>query len=156
MGVLNLTDERRASRRRPLQEVPQIVAVKIDSEAVKVIDISRGGVCLESRERLAPGNGVKLQIVSKTSTLTVRCRILRCQVKMTGGKLVYEAGAVFEKPLQLVDESLAQAVDAATADVPTETITAEADTMIVKAVAVLTADTPVSNDSSSNTDSDWW
>ena len=97
------TQERRASRRRPLDEVPQIVEVKTDSSTVRVVDISSGGLCMQLPERLAPGNGIRLQIVAEKSTLMIRCRILRCQVKSLGvGSLVYEAAGKFEKPLALV------------------------------------------------------
>ena len=102
-GLETATQERRASRRRPLGEVPEIVEVKTDSSAVRVVDISSGGLCMQLTERLGPGNGIRLQIVAEKSTLTMRCRILRCQVKsLGGGILVYEAAGRFEKSLPLV------------------------------------------------------
>jgi hypothetical protein len=98
-------EDRRASRRRPLNDVPQIIEVRIDSGAVKVVDISKGGLCLQSNERLAPGRGIRLQIVSNKTTLSVRCHVVRCQVAgMSDGKLVYEAAAKFERPLPLVHD----------------------------------------------------
>ena len=123
MGVLKFDEERRSSRRRPLHDVPQIVEVKIDSQAVKVIDISSGGVCIESPERMMLGHAVRLHIVAKKSTIQIRCRVVRCVVKsLAAGQVVYQAAAKFEKPLPLVDDdqssAAAAAADASTANVP--------------------------------------
>ncbi|MBI4886250.1 MAG: PilZ domain-containing protein [Acidobacteria bacterium] len=106
MRAQDVNEERRQSRRRPLGDVPQIVEVKLESDPVKVVDISKGGLRLESPERLSPGAGVRLQIVAGTSTLLIRCRILRCQVKsLSAGGVVYQAAGRFEKPLPLVEDN---------------------------------------------------
>ena len=123
MGVLKIDEERRTSRRRPLQDVPQIIEVKIDSQPVKVIDISSTGVCIESHERMMLGHAVRLHIVAKKSTIQIRCRVVRCVVKsLAVGQVVYQAAAKFEKPLPLVDDEQsstgAAAVNASAADVP--------------------------------------
>lgn len=141
MGVLKFDEERRASRRRPLEDVPQIVEVKIDSQAVKVIDISSGGVCIESPERMMLGHAVRLHIVAKKSTIQIRCRVVRCVVKsVAAGQVVYQAAAKFEKPLPLVDEPSsagAAATNAAEADVPEIPETDNAPTLPAAAIAAV-------------------
>jgi hypothetical protein len=145
MGVLKFDEERRSSRRRPLHDVPQIVEVKVDSQAVKVIDISSGGVCIESPERMMLGHAVRLHIVAKKSTIQIRCRVVRCVVKsLAAGQVVYQAAAKFEKPLSLVDDdhSSAAAADASAADVPQipETDTTPKLTPAALAAAIETID----------------
>jgi hypothetical protein len=103
LGLLKPTgDERRTSRRRTLEEVPEIIEIKTDSATVTVVDISSGGLCLVSSERLTPGHGIRVHIVSEEQTETIRLRILRCQLKSQDGKLVYEAAGMFDKPLTIV------------------------------------------------------
>jgi PilZ domain-containing protein len=141
MGVLKFDEERRASRRRPLEDVPQIVEVKVDSQAVKVIDISSGGVCIESPERMMLGHAVRLHIVAKKSTIQIRCRVVRCVVKsVAAGQVVYQAAAKFEKPLPLVDEPSsagAAATNATEADVPEIPETDNAPTLPAAAIAAV-------------------
>jgi hypothetical protein len=79
--------------------------VKIDSEVVKVVDISRGGICVDSFRRLVPDKTVRLQVVTRDSTLGIRCRILRCHVRRIWvDRILYRAAARFDQPLLLVEE----------------------------------------------------
>ena len=107
MGLLKpADDERRTSRRWSLDELPEIIEVKTDSATVTVVDISSGGLCLVSNERLTPGHGIRLHVISEQQTETIRLRVLRCQLKSRGaGNLVYEAAGKFDKPLTLVSDS---------------------------------------------------
>jgi hypothetical protein len=64
---------------------------------VVVIDVSAGGVRLESAGRIAPGARAELQIVSRTRRY-IRGRIVRSRV-IRLAPLGYEAAMVFDETL---------------------------------------------------------
>ena len=116
MGVLTNTVEsqvaestgadRRAARRRPLDEIPQISEVKMLSQPVKVVNVSRTGLLMKSTSRLIPGRQTRLRFEGPSLSTWVPSRIARCEVgSLEGGKIVYIVGVVFDTPLAFVEES---------------------------------------------------
>ena len=116
MGVLTTTadsqiaestgSERRAAPRRPLHEIPQISEVKMLSQPVKVVNVSRTGLLMKSTSRLIPGRQTRLRFEGPSLSTWVPSRIARCEVgSLEGGKIVYIVGVVFDTPLPFVDDS---------------------------------------------------
>src|SRR5262245_51639941 len=107
MGILSKPPDRRASPRKPLDQIEQILEVKVGSEKVKVIDISRGGLLMECGVRLALSD-TRVKIVSETGTLLVPCRVLRCAVAaLFKASVIYRAALAFKSPLALIDDDAA-------------------------------------------------
>ena len=105
MGVLSKPSERRTSARRPLHEVPQIVEVKLFSERVKVIDISRGGLLMACHVRLLPSRETRLKVVGTDQSLWVPSRIVRCQVtSVSKERVVYLTAVRFTTPLPWLED----------------------------------------------------
>ena len=115
MGVLETPDvpvppaptgaERRRSPRRPLHEVPGIVEVKLASEKVKVIDISRDGMLMACSMRLLPSREARLRVIGVDQSLWVPCRIIRCQIMtLSKEKVVYLAAVSFNEPIPWLEK----------------------------------------------------
>lgn len=118
MGVLTMTAggelrrmeqtsgaDRRAAPRRALHEIPQISQVKMLSQPVKVVNVSRTGLLMNSTSRLIPGRRTRLRFEGPSLSTWVPSRIARCEVgSLEGGKIVYIVGVVFETPLAFVDD----------------------------------------------------
>jgi hypothetical protein len=98
--------DRRTARRRPLDEIPQISEVKMLSQPVKVVNVSRTGLLMKSTSRLIPGRQTRLRFEGPSLSTWVPSRIARCEVgSLEGGKIVYIVGVVFDSPLAFVDDS---------------------------------------------------
>ena len=105
MGVLSKPSDRRTSTRRPLHEVPQIVEVKLFSEKVTVIDISRGGLLMACSVRLLPSRETRLKVVGVDRSMWVPSRIVRCQVSsLSKERVMYLTAVTFTTPLPWLDD----------------------------------------------------
>src|SRR5918994_3414306 len=105
MGILSRHAERRASHRRPLAQVQQIIEVRLSSETVKVVNISRGGLLMECAVRLLPNRGIRLKIIGVEEHVLVRGSIVRCDVTaFTETSVMYRAAVVFDSPLFVIGE----------------------------------------------------
>jgi hypothetical protein len=94
--------DRRSSCRRLAMECPRVSAVRLrPGRPGRLIDISCGGVCIETTVRLLPGTFVDLQLDVDGSTRTLRSRVLRCGVSALVPALVYRAALAFDRPLNL-------------------------------------------------------
>lgn len=97
--------DRRAAPRRPLHEIPQISEVKMLSQPVKVVNVSRTGLLMNSTSRLIPGRRTRLRFEGPSLSTWVPSRIARCEVgSLEGGRIVYIVGVVFDTPLAFVDD----------------------------------------------------
>ena len=104
MGILKGA-ERRTTRRMSLRQVSQISEIRLSSEAVKVLDISVGGLLMECGVRLTPSSETRLRIVATDKTLWVPSRILRCHIAtISKDGVVYRAAVAFNEPLSFIEE----------------------------------------------------
>ena len=70
-----------------------------------VLDVSGGGVLIESQTRLLPGIRVELQLMSANSVRRFPARVVRCQVasiRRVGG-ILYRAGLAFDRAFAAAD-----------------------------------------------------
>jgi hypothetical protein len=106
MAILEGNDrDRRTSRRRPLTEIPEVTAVKVQSEKVKVVDASREGILIECSLRLTPGATSQLEILRVDGPLRVRGRVVRCEITgINGGKVQYQVAIAFNDQLDFISD----------------------------------------------------
>jgi PilZ domain len=97
--------DRRMSRRRPLHEIPEVMAVKVQSEKVQVVDASREGILIECSLRLTPGATSQLEILRVDGPLRVRGRVVRCEITgINGGKVQYRVAIAFNEQLDFISD----------------------------------------------------
>jgi hypothetical protein len=99
--------ERRWHRRISRGEDHRIVAATVrPGHRGRVIDVSAGGVLLETTHRLLPGSSVELHVQSPNRCATVRGRVLRCTVVRVRPTFICYRGAIgFDRHLTwFVDE----------------------------------------------------
>ncbi len=88
-------EERRENRRYDAAEHQGTVAGRVrPGFAVQVIDISAGGVYVETACRLLPGAKVDMQLHVADRRVDVRGRVLRCAVARLGADGVSYRGAI--------------------------------------------------------------
>ena len=118
MGILEGNDrDRRTSRRRPLNEIPDVTAVKVQSEKVQVVDASREGILIECSLRLTPGATSQLEILRVDGPLRVRGRVVRCEITgINGGKVQYRVAIAFHDQLDFIPDEPAPEQASLTAD----------------------------------------
>ncbi len=74
-----MTDRRRSPRRPAAAGRSPRVRVRPGQEAA-LVDIGTGGALVEGPSRLLPGSRVVMQFIVPGGTVTVRGRIVRCEV----------------------------------------------------------------------------
>lgn len=105
MGILTERADRRAAPRRSRDQIPHITSVKVRSEDVEVINVSRGGILVEGTLRLNPGTENPVEISCVNALVRPRGRVVRCQVMGLSAKgLRYQIAMAFNRPLALLDE----------------------------------------------------
>jgi hypothetical protein len=108
--MTNLSSERRRNRRHARPEEHRIVSARIrPGYDVSVIDVSAGGVLVESDRRLLPGRSVELHLRSSQRSEIVRGHIVRCAVaRLHANAVCYRGAIAFDHNLLwLVGEAVA-------------------------------------------------
>jgi hypothetical protein len=112
--------DRRQHRRFAASELPGLRSARIKSGPhVAVVDVSAGGVLLESDARLQPDSEAILELVGRAGQTVVPFRVVRCHVAGLNGAPRYLGACAFKEPLDL--DELAWA-DARGGKVPTLTL----------------------------------
>ena len=105
MEILNAKSNRRVSRRRSLDEIPELIAVKVQSEEVAVVNASRSGILIECGLRLPPGTAKQLEFHNLDGLLRVRGQVVRCEVsKVTSDRLIYRVAFAFNKEVDFIND----------------------------------------------------
>jgi len=103
--ILNAKSNRRVSRRRSLDEIPELIAVKVQSEEVAVVNASRSGILIECGLRLPPGTAKQLEFHNLDGLLRVRGQVVRCEVsKVTRDRLIYRVAFAFNKEVDFIND----------------------------------------------------
>jgi len=97
-----LPSHRRVHRRINASEFEWLrtARIKYGSE-VRVIDVSAGGMAVESEHQLKPHSTIVFELVGTTSGLLVPSRVLRSQVASLKGIVCYRSACSFKRPLEL-------------------------------------------------------
>ena len=106
MAVLDQEGDRRGSRRRPFHEIPRVVAVKVSSEIVDVINASSSGLLVEGGFPVRPGMTSYVDLIEAAgTTIRVNGSIVRCQIASLGPhKPRYRFAIVFDREVPMIDE----------------------------------------------------
>ena len=106
MAVLEPQEDRRGAPRRPLHEIPRVVAVKVSSEVVDVINASSSGLLVEGGFPVRPGMTSYVDLIEVDgNTLRVNGTIVRCQIASLGpNKPRYRFAIVFDRAVPMIDD----------------------------------------------------
>jgi len=106
-ACMTKSDRRDAPRRAPPEEYAVVAARIRPGYDVEVVDMSGGGVLVESRHRLMPGATVELYLrCEKQPATVVRGRVVRCYVVRLGEDTVRYQGAIaFERYLRTFEKA---------------------------------------------------
>jgi hypothetical protein len=97
---------RRYPRLKP-SEVPSLKSVSFNQgNEVQLIDISKGGMLLETDVRLRPQMEIHLKLVTTTGVIKLEGRVLRSSISSLNGVLWYRSGIAFDEPFELLDSML--------------------------------------------------
>jgi hypothetical protein len=102
--IFSGSDRRQAPRLNP-SAVPFLKSVTFNQGSeVQVIDISRGGMLLETNERLRPHMKILLKIVTSSSIFKTAGCVLRSYIVALKGNPRYQSAIAFEDPFQMMDK----------------------------------------------------
>jgi len=76
---------------------------------VRVIDISAGGILVETDGQLRPDSNIVFELSGPTSAILVPSKVLRCRVAAFADVMRYEGACAFKRPLE-IPELVRQAV----------------------------------------------
>ena len=109
---------RRQSPRRPGSAIPDLKARLLAGSEVRLIDVSRRSVFIESDARLLPGSPISIRFVTTDATLMLKGTVVRSSVSLVSDTgLAYRTAVAFEEDIRLCDESCWDEADAAVAEV---------------------------------------
>lgn len=99
-------ENRRQSPRRPGSAVPDLKARLLAGSEVRLIDVSRRSVFIESDARLLPGSPISIRFVTTDATLLLKGTVVRSSVSLVSDTgLAYRTAVAFEEDIRLCDES---------------------------------------------------
>jgi hypothetical protein len=95
--------ERRASARMPALTIEGLERARLrPGRTAHIVDLSAGGVLIETDWRLMPGMRVELQLGEPVALFRVAGRVLRCHVALLDRERIRYRGALaFEEQLPL-------------------------------------------------------
>ena len=71
--------------------------------AIRVVDISAGGMLLETEKALAPDANVVVELTGPDSPILIPSRVLRCRASSLGDVLTYQGACAFKRPLAIAE-----------------------------------------------------
>ena len=97
------------TRRWPRYALPEVPSIKgIHSDAgckIKLLNLSRGGVLLQTRKRLPRGMTLHMTFNTSEGAVPLPGLVLRSFISSPRGIPEYQAAVAFERPLQIYEES---------------------------------------------------
>ena len=96
---------RRVYRRLNPADIPSLKGVLINQGAeARVMDISMGGILLETEFRLRPEMKILLKVLTTKGILKINGYVLRSSIKSIAKTPIYQSAIVFDQPLSLLDD----------------------------------------------------
>lgn len=100
-------ENRRQSPRRPASAIPNLTARLFAGSDVRLVDVSRRGVLIETDARLLPNSPISIKFVTTDTTVVLKGSVVRSSVNIVSDKgVVYRTAVAFEEDIALCDESL--------------------------------------------------
>ncbi len=95
-------ENRRLHERLKASELRLLRGARIKYGAdIRVLDISAGGLLLETSKQLAPDANVVVELLGPESPILVPSRVLRCRAASLGEILKYQGACAFKRPLTI-------------------------------------------------------
>lgn len=112
--------ERRAHPRIPAAAVPHLKAMVAGGPPVRLLDLSKRGVQLETSLHMLPGSTVSIRFVSGDDSMTLAGAVVRCASAVidAAGQVTYHIGLAFMEPLTLCADDIDAAARAAATAMP--------------------------------------
>lgn len=108
---------RRMYPRLKPQEVPELKGMELSQgKEIEVVNISRGGMLLETEMRLRPDLKIVLKAITSKGPLRIEGVILRSAICSLEGGPRYRSAIEFGQPLEMLPEVSALQADAAQGD----------------------------------------
>jgi hypothetical protein len=95
--------DRRRARRYAAHRLPTLRASLLAGPDVAVLNVSRGGLLLESEVRLRPGAGICLNVRLDDETHRLDGHVSHVDATIVEGRVVYRAGVSFDREMPLFD-----------------------------------------------------
>ncbi len=97
--MITKSEERRIHDRLGREEARTVTAIRVRPglEAV-LVDVSSGGMLVDTRHRLLPGTSVELHVLTEDRRSAIRARVTRCAiVRLEASSVHYRAAVAFER-----------------------------------------------------------
>lgn len=102
------SDRRKHPRLKPCS-VPFLRSVVFNQGCeARVIDISRGGILVETEIRLRPQMKILLKLVTSEGTVKMGGHILRSSISSLDGIPLYKSAIAFDSPFKMLDDLSAE------------------------------------------------
>ena len=130
-------DRRKYPRLKP-SEVPGLKSAELSQGAeIEIVNISRGGMLLETGTCLGPEFKIILKVVTDKGPLRIDGVVLRSTIYSLKGRPLYRSAVKFKQPFELLDESMILEPEK-TNDETLSQQQSEADNDEIKTPAILT------------------
>jgi hypothetical protein len=97
------SNRRRWTRLDP-ENLSSLKKVEFNRKNMQIIDISQGGLLLETEIRLRPDMTIMLKLVTTEGILKIDGKILRSTIHSLKGVPKYRSAITFHNPLELLDD----------------------------------------------------
>jgi hypothetical protein len=82
--------------------IPSLKSInRVGGPQVKLINISRSGLLMESPEHMLPGSNISLRLVTAEVVYSIKGRVTRCGTSSTNSKL-FQSGIAFDEEFTLL------------------------------------------------------
>ena len=110
--------ERRGHMRLGVDDIRWLRSARLKyGPDVRVLDISAGGILIETDSQLRPDANIVIELSGSTSSILVPSKVLRCRVASFADVMRYRGACSFKRPLE-IPELLKQAMSTGTAPMP--------------------------------------
>jgi len=99
---VHLDSNRRVHERIKASDLQWLRSARIKYGAdLNVLDLSVGGMLLETETPLSPNSNVVVELTGSTSPILIPSRVLRCRAASLGEILTYQGAFAFKRPLTI-------------------------------------------------------
>ena len=110
---------RRQHPRLKLSAVPMLKSVVLNQGTeAKVINISRGGILLETEVRLRPQMKIFLKLVTSDGLVRLEGRIIRSSISSLKGTPRFQSAIAFDHPFHMLDDLSSEKTEQAEESLP--------------------------------------
>ena len=101
-----LEERRKAPRFDLFFSMPTLKSIhRFDGLEVDLINLSRRGALIDSPERIVPGSGIFLRVITEETTYTVKGRVTRCSISPTNAR-TFQSGIEFDEDFTFLPASI--------------------------------------------------